>query len=250
MSAAPDSTAPRNASCGGWRRALVGISLALNALTLAAAGWLTLGGGLMAVAQRFIRAHHEQLESHFESFPLARGDIVFLGDSITEGGRWEELFPALRARNRGIGGDTTAGVLARLAQLSRSAPSAVFVMIGTNDLGSGVPEAEIVANVETILARLRADSPSTRLFVQSVLPRGAEYRARIESLNARLAGVVRAAGAEFVDLYPHFLDPNDGSIRDDYSNDELHLLGPGYRVWQSQLASRLPAATVPSREEP
>jgi hypothetical protein len=39
----------------------------------------------------------------------------------------------------------------------------------------------------------------------------------------------------WIDLYPRFLAP-DGSIRDDLSNDELHLLGPGYDLWRDAIA--------------
>src|SRR3954451_1058356 len=44
-------------------------------------------------------------------------DVVMLGDSITEGIDWHELFPHVRILNRGIGGDTSAGVLNRLDEV-------------------------------------------------------------------------------------------------------------------------------------
>jgi lysophospholipase L1-like esterase len=249
MSSAPPATRPAAATKSRWRRAGIALSFALNALVLGAVAWLLLGGGGRVVAERWLRPHREQLESQFGEFPLASGDVVFLGDSITEGGRWEEIFPSAPARNRGIGGDTSAGVLARLAQVTSAKPSAVFLMIGTNDLTTGASVEEISANVEAILARIRDESPSTRVLVQSVLPRGADYRSRVERLNARLAEIARDAGVEFVDLYPKFLDPSDGSIRNDLSNDELHLLGAGYRVWQTQLARYVPSAGI-QKERP
>lgn len=218
------------------RKAFIALSVAANLLVVAAIVWLLVGGGMRFVIGRFITPAHAQRVSHFEAFAAEPGDVVFLGDSITEGGRWEEIFPGARARNRGIGGDTTTGVLARLEQVSERRPAQVFLLIGTNDLFAGVPEAQIAENVAAITTRLRAGSPEAQLFVQSVLPRAAKYRARVESLNARLREIARDDGATFVDLYPHFLDARDGSIRDDLSNDELHLMGPGYRVWREQIA--------------
>jgi hypothetical protein len=47
--------------------------------------------------------------SQFEALPRVAGRVVFLGDSITEGGCWEEWFPELPACNRGIGGDSVGG---------------------------------------------------------------------------------------------------------------------------------------------
>lgn len=218
------------------RKAWGALSVGLNLFVIAAIAWLLLGGGMRFVIWRFITPTHAQRVSHFEAFAAEPGDVVFLGDSITEGGRWEEIFPGARARNRGIGGDTTTGVLARLEQVSERRPAQVFLLIGTNDLFAGVPEAQIAENVAAITTRIRAGSPEAQLFVQSVLPRAAKYRARVESLNARLREIARDDGATFVDLYPHFLDARDGSIRDDLSNDELHLMGPGYRVWREQIA--------------
>ena len=70
----------------------------------------------------------------------------------------------------------------KYAQVTEGRPSKVFLKIGTNDLGTGVPEDEIVANLAEILDRIAAESPGTGVYVQSVLPRQASYRERIESL--------------------------------------------------------------------
>src|SRR5207244_10058498 len=57
-------------------------------------------------------------------------DVVMLGDSITEGMDWRELFPDVRILNRGIAGDTSAGVLNRLDEVIARHPKMVFLMIG------------------------------------------------------------------------------------------------------------------------
>ena len=56
--------------------------------------------------------------------------LVFLGDSITDDGNWDKLFPNLSAENRGIGGDSTLGLLNRLDQIIALQPSQIFLMIG------------------------------------------------------------------------------------------------------------------------
>ena len=95
---------------------------------------------------------------------------MFLGDSITEGGAWAEFFESRVTRNRGISGDTTSGVLARLHQINRFKPSSIFLMIGTNDISFGVAEDEIVENILTIVDLIGTSSPDTKLFIQSILP--------------------------------------------------------------------------------
>ena len=76
--------------------------------------------------------------------------------------------------------------------------------------------------------------------MQSLLPRAAAYRERIESYNDALRGICREAGVVFIDLYPAFL-ASDGSLRDELTFDELHLNGAGYRRWQELLRPHLQA---------
>jgi lysophospholipase L1-like esterase len=231
---------------------ILALSLALNLLVLGALAYFGLGPGRVVLVRRFIEGHQARLVSAFEALPLVPDDIVFLGDSITEGGPWEELFPDLRVRNRGVGGDTSDGVLRRLEQVTRAEPAKLFLLVGTNDLQRGDSEDEIVANVIEILERLKTETPDTEVYLQSVLPRAASYRERIEALDARLAEVALEQGTEWIDLYPHFLDPETGAIRAELSNDELHLLGPGYLLWREQieLAVRRGAAVPGPEVEP
>jgi hypothetical protein len=221
------------------RKLITIVSLALNALIVAAVAWVLAGPGLRMLLRSFIEPAQARRISAFETFPVVPGDIVFLGDSITEGGAWDEMFVGRPVRNRGIGGDTSAGVLARTAAIARAKPAKVFLMIGTNDLFVGASPQEIAANVAAILARIARESAGTQLYLQSVLPRAASYRAEVEALNTRLEAVAREQSATWIDLYPTFLDPATGAIRISLSNDELHLLGPGYALWRQAIAGHV-----------
>jgi len=95
---------------------------------------------------------------------------LFLGDSITDGGEWCELFGDARLKNRGISGDVTWGVLDRLSEVTAGKPVKIFLMIGVNDLARGKTVEEIIANYETIVERIRRETPQTQLYIQSVLP--------------------------------------------------------------------------------
>lgn len=176
----------------------------------------------------------ERRATFFSLFPVTSGDVVFLGDSITAGGCWSELFPGVTVRNRGIAADRTDHVLARVDQVVAGRPAKVFLKIGSNDLGSGFTIDEIVDNYRRILNAFQEGSPGTEVFVQSILPRQVEHRARVEALNRELLMLAKEFGYPFIDLYPAFLD-DDGSIKDEYSNDELHLLGAGYWKWKELL---------------
>ena len=88
----------------------------------------------------------------FEVLPTSKSDIVFLGNSITNGGEWAELLGNPHAKNRGISGDTTQGVLDRLSTVIKGKPAKIFLLIGTNDFARGKSMDEIVKNVEKIAA--------------------------------------------------------------------------------------------------
>ena len=126
------------------------------------------------------------------------GDVVMLGDSITEGGDWATLFPRTQVHNHGIGGDDTVGVLRRLDLVTRAQPAKVFLMIGTNDLGKGTLTIdEIVANVEEIVTRIRIENPTSELYVQSVLPR---WHTRTDDLRRLNDGIESVACGQRCDL--------------------------------------------------
>ncbi len=187
-------------------------------------------------AENFLRRHHGQKRSFFQNFPVEPGDIVFLGDSINDGARWDEIFPNRPVRNRGINADTVSGVLARMDEILPSKPAAIFILIGTNDLPWFVnhSDAHILKNYAAILERIQSESPETHVFVQSILPRKQGYARRIQALNRALEALAQRHGYAYIHLFPHFATPS-GAIRPELTNDQLHLLGNGYLIWKGIL---------------
>ena len=215
---------------------LVRISVALNILVLIAA--LGVWFNRDVIIGLVLAQMYAAKVSFFDSYPLAGTDVVMLGDSITEGGEWAEIFPGLPIKNRGIPGDTTTGVLARLDSIIDAKPAAIFLKIGTNDLTMG-PERDVsYQQYRQILSTIQANSPGTRIYVQSVLPRAVDLRDEVEAYNLEIRAMASELGVTYIDLYPAFL-ASDGSMRDELSYDEVHLTGEGYRVWQSLLAPRM-----------
>lgn len=133
--------------------------------------------------------------------------------------------------NRGIGGETSAQVLDRL-DTAINEPSAVFLLIGTNDLTRGVGSGEIVRNVREILLGISSLSPGCAIFVQSVMPRTASRREELLELNQRLQEVCGSVSptSRFIDLWPVFAT-EEGTLNPRFSQDRLHLNGDGYRAW-------------------
>ncbi len=171
----------------------------------------------------------------FEWHPLNKGDIVFLGDSITNWANWDKLFPGVPVRNFGIAGDTSAGVLARLHQITTGHPAKVFLLIGTNDLHYGrASEEQIIVNIASIIDCLRAESPATEIYVESIMPRHIRWAKQVMHLNDQLKPVVVEHGATWIDLWP-LLEDGKGQLRSDFTIDRLHLRKAGIQAWANYL---------------
>lgn len=82
-------------------------------------------------------AYREQRRSLFELLPIRSSDIVFLGNSLTDGCEWSELFDNRHIRNRGISSDRACELAERLDPIVEGHPKRLFLMIGINDLAGG-----------------------------------------------------------------------------------------------------------------
>src|SRR5262245_29182085 len=102
----------------------------------------------------------------FRSYPNSTKDIIFLGNSITAGTDWAELLGMPNARNRGISGDITFGVLERLDEVTEGKPAKVFILIGINDIQRNIPDTLIVQNYQKMIRRIKAESPATKIYFQ------------------------------------------------------------------------------------
>lgn len=218
------------------------ISLVINFIMLATIVVLFLLGKPIIkkiIREKIIEVRHNQLKSMFENCPISLGSIIFLGDSITEGGNWSELFPGQSILNRGIGGDITSGILARIDEVVRHQPSKIFICIGTNDLAFGLSNAEILKNYRAIIDKIQKESPQTIIYVQSVLPVGKKVLAghdnlKILPLNVEIKKMCDDLKLSYIDLDSVFKVEN-GYLKSEYTNDNLHLLGAGYLAWKEKI---------------
>ena len=181
--------------------------------------------------------NYKKVIKEFKSNPLNYGDIVFLGNSITSGGKdWSKRLKHPNIRNRGIGGDVTDGVLARIDEITYFKPKAVFLLIGINDLWNNNspnnPSAEYIANnIIQIAQVINAETPKTKIYVQTVLPIEKEqYKTSILKVNEIIKANEKENPYQIVDLYSIFVNEN-GLIRKELSTDGIHLNEKGYDAW-------------------
>jgi len=183
----------------------------------------------------------QERKSLFESMPNDTGEILFVGDSKTDGCEWWELFRNNRVKNRGIDGDNTEGVLARLDEITNSKPAKIFLEIGTNDLALRRTISQTSNDYSTILDQIIKASPKTKIYVQSILPRyddpnrkGGVSNDSITELNKVLQTLAQQKCLTYIDLYPHFVDEK-GRLQKKLSLDGVHLNAQGYAIWKKQV---------------
>ena len=183
----------------------------------------------------------------FKNEPLEFGEIVFIGNSITEGGLdWSGKFGKAHIRNRGIAGDITDGVLKRLDEITYFKPRAVLILIGINDLFSLhheednpalsydkiVPSTKYVGkNILKITKIIHRKSPLTKIYVRTLLPTRREYLKKdILSVNEMIRKNEVKGYYEVIDLYVQFVDTN-GELKKELTKDGVHLNNKGYEKW-------------------
>lgn len=193
--------------------------------------------------EEFESANPEYLtkKSIFELLPINEESTVFVGDSITAGIEWSELFGSLDYVNRGIHGDNSEGVLTRLDEIVESKPKRIFIMVGVNDLHSNGGNAQLLKNYNQILEKIKNDSPGTNIYVQSILPYNVEMYKNstkmsneiIRETNIELIKLAEEHNATFIDLYS-LISVGD-ELNPDYTFDGIHLSGKAYLVWKDAL---------------
>jgi len=165
------------------------------------------------------------------------GGTIFIGDSITQDYPVSEWFKGLNVYNRGIGGDTTEGLLKRMdVSVYDLKPKSVICLIGTNDFAllDTTPE-QVAANIERIITLIKANDESTKIIIQSIYPVnqaidpltvGKRNNLLIQKTNSMLKTL---QDVTYVDMYTRLSDES-GNLKKEYSHDGLHLNMDGYQV--------------------
>jgi lysophospholipase L1-like esterase len=162
--------------------------------------------------------------------------VVMLGDSLTQRAPWNEITGCGFLANRGIGGDVSAGVLRRLDEVTKLGPSAVFLMIGINDIARKVPNETIVGNVRRIIERLNDAGAKVYLTLTLPVTRGyvPKMNPTVNELNTAFIALAKETKATVVDFRQE-MRTDEGALRNDLTVDGIHLSPEGYRVWRDAI---------------
>lgn len=171
-----------------------------------------------------------------------KGAVVFLGDSITQGwgADFRDQFAGMKIANRGIGGDTTRGMLVRLeTDVLSLDPSAIVLLMGTNDLEVEIDPEAIGRNFELILSAIKEHDPEVPIVLCLVFPSSPEKNRpadKIRQVNELYAAAVKGdPQVTVIDTWSLFADPESGDAEPTWFRDLLHLNPEGYERWGAAL---------------
>ena len=165
--------------------------------------------------------------------------IAMIGDSITHGGKWDELLGRPEVLSWGIPGYTTGQLAWTFKDIVREHPGVkiVFLNGGINDLSLDVPTGRVYENQVKAIAWWR-EHHATPVIESTILQVDApDLNATITALNARLRSYCEAHQVLFIDLNA-VLAP-DGHLRKELSTDGTHLQPTAYPLWARLISDYL-----------
>ena len=122
----------------------------------------------------------------------------------------------------------------------RGKPKKLFLLIGINDVSHDLTVDKLAKRYESLVSKIRKMSPDTRVYLQSVMPVNNDFKRyktlygkekTIAEFNERIKDIAASSGCTYIELTPALADPATGKLRRNFTNDGLHLTGPGYKAW-------------------
>ena len=176
-----------------------------------------------------------QFEAENKSIVPGETDVVFLGDSLTDGCDLSLYYPEYTTLNRGIGGDTTIGLEKRLdVSVYAVQPKVVVMLIGANNFST------MFDNYEDILISLKKKLPESKIILVSLTSMGGTWGKNNNLAafnNVKIKALAEKYGYEFVDVYTPLLNFETNEIYEEYTTDGGHLTHEGYLVLTGEIKS-------------
>ena len=184
----------------------------------------------------------------FKALEVTSDNIVFIGNSITDMHCWPEAFVTsegdyLPIVNRGNSGTYSTEQSDNLESYINGKPKKVFMMIGTNDIatsgGLNFSPEQVLAYVKSIVTRIHARSPQTKVYLYSILKNKTGNRVEATWLKANELTKAYADATDkvtYIDLYDKLANVANGGA---WSYDNLHLTAGAYQAWCATICQYL-----------
>lgn len=171
--------------------------------------------------------------------------IVMLGNSLTEyAGDWNKLLHTGNVLNKGVAGNTATDILNRLEPILRTRPKAIFLMVGINDICNGQTASQVFERCQNVIDRIWAESPGTKLYVQSLLPINESFGQwktldgktdEVAIVNRLLRHYCEKNKISYINLFAKFNRHGTNEMRRYLTCDGLHLTSQGYKIWAFEI---------------
>jgi lysophospholipase L1-like esterase len=205
--------------------------------------------------EKDVDKHEQYLKNKQEALKTGPIQLVFIGDSITDGWRWaggqtdifKERYAKYNPYNIGVGGDETQHVLWRIqhGELDGITPKLAILLIGTNNIGNAnqMSVDETVDGIKCVVNAIKEKLPESKILLIGIFPRGAEptdrYRGMIKSINEKIATLDDGGKTlKFLDIGDKLQDA-DGRLSPRIMPDALHVNVKGYKIWADAMQSSI-----------
>ena len=182
---------------------------------------------------------------------VKKGEILFTGSSLMEQFPVNELLMTNGmdqvVYNRGIGGFTTTDMLQHMEEMVfGTAPSRIFINIGTNDIGSPEYQLEtLLERYEEIIVRIQERLPEAEINMMAYypvnetdkIPEGewgktafvTRTNENINIANAAIENLAAKKGCRFINVNEGLADER-GKLKKEYTIEGIHMYANGYQV--------------------
>ena len=184
-------------------------------------------------------AWRQVLDGQIKRAQQGGGNVVFIGDSLTQGWDkeiWQARWEPLGAVNFGVGGDGTPQVLYRVEHgiLDGLTPKVVVLNIGINNEWPGYSAGDTIKGLAACVQVIQARQPRAKILLVGITPifdAGDGSRKKFKTINAASAKLADGSRVRFLDFGDQLLEADGSRKKGFYQDDRLHLKKPAYEVW-------------------
>lgn len=170
--------------------------------------------------------------------------IMFLGDSITQGGDFKSYFDDLLVVNKGKGGDKASKITNRLEKnVYPYNPNKIFLLIGINDIKDKKTDNKTIAtNIDNIIKEIKKHCPNTTIYLESIYPINNTNNKKIDhnyfkycnnddviKVNKEIKEIAKNNNIKYIDIHSILKDENN-NLKLSLTKEGLHLNKDGYKV--------------------
>ncbi|MEO6854450.1 MAG: GDSL-type esterase/lipase family protein [Rhodoferax sp.] len=179
---------------------------------------------------------NDNRKSFWQERARKQGSVVFVGDSLVGG--WSTLakdLPGFSVANRGIGSETTRGLLFRFQEdVLDLHPKAIVLLTGSNDLSALQDVQQSRSNIVDMLDKAEKEMPGVPIVLCTVPPRNDPQSPvdprQVIALNKLIASVAQGRkNVAVLDVYALLVDPGGSPHAEYFGADKLHISPLGYQ---------------------